>query len=253
MARRHSDVAWHLFARAIGGLSRRTIGREFDEVMSIGCKIIHDFCAPNQDSVCLTFDDGPSLTSTEKILTELTRFAIPATFFCIGHHAMRHPELVSVLDTAGHEVGNHTMTHPDLHRVSLARLRSELADCQIALQEIIRGPVSCFRAPFGHFRWDLRYAEQVGIGHLVHWDVAPKHDESNSEILSNYILDHTRPGSIILLHDGLANVDEDTSRAVGDAAAESISQFVPKLLSRGLKFETVSQQIARIKDFAISS
>lgn len=69
--------------------------------------------------VGLSFDDGPHPEFTPQVLEVLERHDAKATFFLIGERALRHPELVSRIRAAGHEVGNHyfrngpTLFHSD--------------------------------------------------------------------------------------------------------------------------------------------
>ena len=69
--------------------------------------------------VGLSFDDGPHPTFTLEVLEILQQHDAKATFFLIGERALRHPEVVSQIKAAGHEVGNHyfrngtTLGHSD--------------------------------------------------------------------------------------------------------------------------------------------
>lgn len=75
----------------------------------------------------------------------------------------------------------------------------------------------------------------------------------------NEVRNHSMASSfdcqIAPLHDGMANVDNNTSRTAGNAAAESMSQFVPKFLSRVLKFKTVCRNkalVSRVLQFPLT-
>src|SRR5262249_11538072 len=151
------------------------------------------------------------------ILAALKRHDILATFYCVGSNVLRYPDLMRQIVDDGHEVGNHSLTHPDLYRLSPSRVRNEVVACQQILQSFST-PVT-FRAPYGHFRWDLRKATQFGISWLVKADVRPAWNCCDPALLSEEILRCTAPGSIILLHDGLFGCDEALSRSVGLAAA----------------------------------
>ncbi len=238
-----ANRAWQFTARAIDALGRRTIGKDFDDLMSIGCKINCRF--ENSDAVYLTFDDGPNPNTTSRLLHALQRECVKGTFFCIGRNARRWPALVQSIARAGHTLGNHSMTHPDLYRVSPRRLRNELLACQETLESIV-GPATLFRAPYGHFRWDLRFAGTTGIKHLIKWDVAPPWNETDPFRLADHILASVRPGSIILLHDGLASRDAQLSAAAGAAAAECVRLIAPEIRSRGLEFKTIGEQLGTV-------
>jgi peptidoglycan/xylan/chitin deacetylase (PgdA/CDA1 family) len=63
--------------------------------------------------VTLSFDNGPTPGSTERILDILKARGLRASFFALGKHAMR-PEGRRLLERAkaeGHWIGNHTMNH----------------------------------------------------------------------------------------------------------------------------------------------
>ena len=67
--------------------------------------------APKQ--VAFTFDDGPNPETTPQILDILDRHCVKATFFMVGIHAERHPEIVREVAARGHTIGNHTWSHPN--------------------------------------------------------------------------------------------------------------------------------------------
>src|SRR5689334_5639670 len=60
--------------------------------------------------VALTFDDGPAPIFTRQILDELRAAGAHATFFVVGEHAQRYPDLVRAELAGGNAVGNHTFT-----------------------------------------------------------------------------------------------------------------------------------------------
>jgi peptidoglycan/xylan/chitin deacetylase (PgdA/CDA1 family) len=62
--------------------------------------------------VVLTFDDGPSPSTTSMVLKALAKDCVKATFFLIGRHAEAHPDFVKKIAAAGHTVAHHSMTHP---------------------------------------------------------------------------------------------------------------------------------------------
>ena len=54
--------------------------------------------------VALTFDDGPSPTSTPVLLELLARYRLPATFFVVAAQVARYPELLEKIVEDGHTV-----------------------------------------------------------------------------------------------------------------------------------------------------
>ena len=66
--------------------------------------------------VAITFDDGPSPDTTPKVLDALRTDGARATFFVLGKHAERYPEVVERIVREGHEVATHGYdhSHPDV-------------------------------------------------------------------------------------------------------------------------------------------
>ena len=79
--------------------------------------------------VVLTFDDGPSPASTQKVLAALAAQCVQATFFLVGKPAQEHPTLVRRIAAGGHTIGHHTWSHRSLSQIPPDQ----------ALQEIDRG------------------------------------------------------------------------------------------------------------------
>ena len=64
--------------------------------------------------VALTFDDGPNPDATPLILDTLREKGVRATFFVLGSHVQRWPELVQRIAHEGHQLGNHGYFHRKL-------------------------------------------------------------------------------------------------------------------------------------------
>lgn len=59
----------------------------------------------------LTFDDGPNVSVTPKILDILKAEDVKATFFVIGKHVEEHPQIVKRAYEEGHYIANHGYDH----------------------------------------------------------------------------------------------------------------------------------------------
>ena len=59
----------------------------------------------------LTFDDGPTIQSTPKVLDTLKSENVKASFFVIGKYVAKHPELVKRAYEEGHYIANHGYDH----------------------------------------------------------------------------------------------------------------------------------------------
>ncbi len=61
-------------------------------------------------TIFLTFDDGPSATSNQ-LLDVLKAHQVKATFFMLGPQIKEHPAAVKRLHQEGHQLGLHGITH----------------------------------------------------------------------------------------------------------------------------------------------
>jgi peptidoglycan/xylan/chitin deacetylase (PgdA/CDA1 family) len=114
--------------------------------------------------LALTFDDGPNPAWTPRLLDELARYEIKATFFLLGSRAEAEPELVRRIATAGHTIGNHSWSHPNLALASGDRVLMELMRTSASIEELTGAPVRFFRPPFGARRPAvLRIARHLGL------------------------------------------------------------------------------------------
>jgi len=75
--------------------------------------------------VVLTFDDGPSPTTTPKVLAALAQECVHATFFVIGKSAAAFPKLVRQAAAEGHTIGHHSWSHPQASKMTFDQ---EVAD-----------------------------------------------------------------------------------------------------------------------------
>lgn len=113
--------------------------------------ILHDGDLP-AGQIALTFDDGPHVTRTPRVLQILSDAGIKATFFEIGRNASAHPEIARRVLAAGHTVGSHTFSHPNLARLAEphAEMEVESGDASVALALGLKpGELPFFRFPYG--------------------------------------------------------------------------------------------------------
>lgn len=63
----------------------------------------------NKKTIYLTFDAGFENGFTPKILDDLKKHNVKATFFLVGNYIKTCPEIVKRMVDEGHSVGNHTL------------------------------------------------------------------------------------------------------------------------------------------------
>jgi len=76
--------------------------------------------------IVLTFDDGPWPETTPAVLDALAKECVRASFFMLGMHAEKHPELARRILADGHTVAHHTYSHKILNRISIAAAEEEI-------------------------------------------------------------------------------------------------------------------------------
>jgi peptidoglycan-N-acetylglucosamine deacetylase len=155
--------------------------------------------------LALTFDDGPNDPATLELLDVLARHQAKATFFLIGKHVRKRPDIVQRIVAAGHEIGNHTYWHPNLVFCSDAKLLLEIKECAMALEDagVPDAGKKLFRPPFGGRKpATLRIARQLGYEPVM-WSVTCfDWKATTADRVEAHARRRIRGGDVILLHDG---------------------------------------------------
>jgi peptidoglycan/xylan/chitin deacetylase (PgdA/CDA1 family) len=193
-------------------------------------------------AIALTFDDGPSESTTE-LLEILDRYRAPATFFQCGVNVRRLPAVAREVAAAGHEIGNHSDSHPLLALQSPRYIYRELA----AAQETIEKATGCrpryFRAPYGVRWFGLRAAQQrLGLSGVT-WSVIALDWKRQTPAVVSRLLHGAAPGAILCLHDG--RVLEH--RPDIGVTLQAVRELLPKLTERGFHFEKVTDILCPTK------
>ena len=186
--------------------------------------------------VALTFDDGPNPDATPRILDTLREKGVRATFFVLGSHAERWPELVRRISHEGHQIGNHGYFHRKLQFKSPFYVSR---DIRLGIRAIRRAGAPApryFRAPHG-FRspWTTPIASSYGE-RTVGWSLGVwDSDRPGVDEIVRRTLEGVEPGSIVLLHDGDGyNPDGDRMQT-----AAVLPLIIDRLKEQGYEFATL--------------
>ena len=183
--------------------------------------------------VALTFDDGPGV-HTPEILSVLADEEVKATFFMIGQNAESKTNYVRQVSDAGHEIGNHTYDHQDMKKLSYDKQKEEITHTNQILSGISSSlKPHWFRPPYGSYNDDtMKVLSDLGMERML-WNVDTR-DWSGikSQDIIDAVLKDVKPGSIILMHDGVANSSE---------TAKALPTIIKELKNRGYKMVTISE------------
>ena len=185
--------------------------------------------------VALTFDDGPNDPATSQILDVLAAKDVKATFFVVGENVAVYPDTVRRIVAEGHALGNHSYRHRKRDAL-LEPGYGELERAQRAIAAVVGFRPALYRAPNGfHTPWQLRAVRRAGLV-TVHWNVQTKDWERPApDTIVRRVLDHVRPGAIILLHDG----DDTRHGSDRTPTVEALPRLIDELRARGYRFVTV--------------
>jgi peptidoglycan/xylan/chitin deacetylase (PgdA/CDA1 family) len=191
--------------------------------------------------IALTYDDGPNDPHTLKLLDVLAKHGVRATFFMIGRYVRQRPDIARAVAEAGHIIGNHTFTHPLLIFESEAQTRTQLSDCDQALQDAIGEHSKLFRPPFGGRRpATLRIARKLGL-QTVMWNVTGYDwNAPPAAVIETKVARQMCGGDVILLHDG-------GHRALGADRAQTViatESLIRRYKDEGYEFVTVEEMLA---------
>jgi peptidoglycan-N-acetylglucosamine deacetylase len=186
--------------------------------------------------VALTFDDGPSPHNTPALLELLARHQVKASFFMVGRNIEAHRELAARVLAKGHQLGNHSYSHKRLVLRSPSFIQEEISRTDALLRELgVQGEI-LFRAPFGKKLFVLPWLLAREHRKHITFDVVPDdHATQDAALLTSRILEATRPGSIILLHDGWG---------AKPGTLEAAGRVIEHLKAQGYRFVTVSELLA---------
>ena len=212
------------------GLSRRTRALIVATVLALfGAGLSATPAAAAGKVVYITFDDGPGVY-TPQVLKVLAQYRVHATFFEVGQNVAAHPSLTSQVYRQGNSVQNHSWSHPDLRTLSAAQFAYQVSATDRQIRSHTGYRPCCLRPPYGAVNGAVR-ARAAALGKKIAlWTVDPRDwSRPGAGAIRARVLDHVRPGSVVLLHDG----GGDRSQTVA-----ALSGILKTLKARGYSFAT---------------
>jgi peptidoglycan-N-acetylglucosamine deacetylase len=177
----------------------------------------------------LTFDDGPH-ANIDHILKVLGKYDSAATFFLLGTHISRYPQVILRIEASASEIGNHAYSHSNLRTMSQSAIRDEIVRTDALIIKYGGSRPMVFRPPFGQYNQNVLLAAYDK--RVVNWNIDPQ-DWSHrtwSKTFGN-IKNNLKDGSIIVLHDRV------------DSTSANVETLVKYLIDQGYQLVTVSELI----------
>ncbi len=179
--------------------------------------------------VALTFDDGPSAT-TSQVLDVLEQYNVVATFFLIGQQI--DSSMLSTMQrqvNMGCELANHSYTHQDMSGMSATDVKNQIEWTSSAIKNAVGVDVKFFRAPY--LATSNTMFQNIDLA-FVQGINSQDYDSSvsASQRVSN-VLNNVSDGSVVLLHDFQGNTQ----------TVQALPDIIQGLKNQGYTFVTMSQ------------
>jgi chitin deacetylase len=195
--------------------------------------IINQAKLPPKDKViALTFDDGPWPGYTAQVLNILRENNIKATFFVVGQNLKNYPNLGKQIVAEGHVIGNHTWHHW-YHFFNPQAAAFEIDNTSELISQITGAKTTLFRPPGGMLHNGLASYAKGKKYTVVMWSVdSVDYSRPSAPILTSRVLKASKPGSIVLMHDGGGNRSQTVA---------ALPQMISKLRQQGYRFVTIPE------------
>lgn len=157
-----------------------------------------------ENTVFLTFDDGPVPGVTDYVLQELAKRNQKATFFVVGDNVRRNPTLAQEVVSSGHKLGNHTFNHLNGWKTEKLIYLDNVELCDRTLEDVLGIKTKLFRPPYGLIK-SSQAVEVSKFHQIVMWTMlSGDYDQSlKSKVVLRKSVQHTKAGSITVFHDQL--------------------------------------------------
>ncbi len=190
--------------------------------------------ATSNKVVYLTFDDGPNPLWTPYVLDILRRERVQATFFVLGFRAQKYPWLVRRIHREGHEIGNHGYYHTYIVHQNQRWVEAQVRRADAAIEAACGVRPMYFRPPGGILNASNVRAVRK-LGHPIAMWTVDTNDwrATKAGPIVRVVERDARPGSIILMHDGI-----DTSSRY---TVQALPEVIRYLKQRGYTFAVLPE------------
>lgn len=190
----------------------------------------------NKKLIALTFDDGPS-KYTEKLVNELNKRNVNATFFVIGKNVEDLNNYMKIAYDAGNEIAIHAYSHKLFTSLDRKGIEDEITKTSDLITKFIQGfAPSLIRVPYGSTNKKVdEVINNFGLTNIK-WTVDSRDWKlRNTNRVYSYIMKNIKGNEIVLMHD------------IYLTSVEAAIKIVDTLQCKGYTFVTVSEFV-KIKE-----
>lgn len=190
-------------------------------------------CSGNKEPeklIALSFDDGPNLVTTPKVLDVLEENGITASFFLIGNNI--NDESAAMMKRAqkmGCDIENHSLTHSQMSMLTEEQIKDEIAATSALIKKYVGKEPEFFRPPYINHT-DLMH-QCIDLTFICGQGCQDWEADVTAEFRAKSVIENAADGQIVLLHDFEGN----------DNTVEALKTIIPELKAQGFKFVTVPE------------
>lgn len=154
---------------------------------------------PLKPMIAITFDDGPTTTTSVEVAKYFNDNNAKLTFFWLGSRIEENKSVVKNTYDLGHEIANHSYDHPNFNTISDEALIEQTDGVNNMIKAITNQDRVLIRAPYGAANETVR--SKINSP-LIMWSVDTLDWQSrNQAAVYEHMMANAYDGSIILLHD----------------------------------------------------
>lgn len=180
--------------------------------------------------IALSFDDGPNVTTTVKMLDMLEKHDVKGSFFVIGKNI--NEESAVVMKRAfdmGCDIQNHSQTHSAMPQLTAQQIKDEIEYTSAMVEKYIGVRPTFFRPPFIAVN-DVMY-ENIELPFICGVGCNDWEPQVTAAQRAEMVIKNAADGQIILLHDFEGN----------DSTVAALDVIIPTLKEQGYQFVTVPE------------
>lgn len=180
--------------------------------------------------ISLTFDDGPTIGITDRILDILEQYNARASFFLIGERITPENEyLIKRALSLGCTIENHTFTHRPMTKLTDEEVLKEVKDTTDKIVSITKTAPLFFRPPY--IDVNERLHELIDLTFICGKGCNDWMPEVDAKTREEMIINSATDGTIVLVHDMPGNQN----------TVEAIKTVIPTLQAEGYVFVNVRE------------